>query len=132
MRKTFWLIYLIVALFVTVGLLVLNLHLYHPASAAYARPTLGEDVVPQLHFIGAALRTGAGDEMQGLFPEGYFFNHVLYGLSWIEVGLRSDPHSAQYAEALQEGQWALARLNSSDGLAPFDKELSPAYGVFYV
>ena len=26
--------------------------------------------------------------MQGLFPEGDFFTHVLYGLSWVQVGQR--------------------------------------------
>jgi len=132
MQRSGRLLYLGHALALSVGVLVLNLRLYQPGSAAYARPKLGEDVVSQLHFIGASLKAGSGDEMQGIFPEGFFFSHVLYGLSWVEVGLRSDPQSAQYAEALQEGQWALERLNSSDGLAPFDKELSPAYGVFYV
>lgn len=131
MPKPFRFFYLIAAGLASLSLLVLNVRLYHPGPAAYAQPKLGEDVVPQLHFIGSALRAGAGDEMQGLFPEGYFFNHVIYGLGWVEVGLRSDPHSTQYAEALQEAQWALTQLNSKAGVAPFDTRLTPRYGVFY-
>jgi hypothetical protein len=30
----------------------------------------------------SVLDGGAGDEAQRLSPEGYFFLHVLYGLSW--------------------------------------------------
>lgn len=132
MQRSGWFLYLGVALTLSVGLLVLNLRLYHPGPVAYAQPQLGEDVVPQLHFIGSALRDGSGDAMQGLFPEGYFFNHVIYGLSWVEVGLRSDPHSTQYAEALSEAQWALDQLDTQAGVAPFDTRLQPRDGVFYV
>jgi hypothetical protein len=73
MRKIFGLFYLSGVLLITAGLLILNLRLYQPGSVAYARPKLGEDVVPQLHFIGASLKAGSGDEMQGIFPEGFFF-----------------------------------------------------------
>lgn len=116
---------------VTLGLVMLNLRLYHHPSAAYGPDQLGPDVVPQLHFIGQALRAGAGQDMQSLFPEGYFFTHVLYGLSWVEVGLRSAAAPALYAEALREARWALAQLDSEAGRAPFSPSLTPPYGVFY-
>jgi hypothetical protein len=113
-------------------LLVANLRLYSPGSAAYGPDELGEDVVPQLHFIGQALRRGAGERMQEVFPEGYFFVHVLYGLSRIEAGLRSPSESAVHREAVEEAGWALERIDSGAGRAPFNRDLDPPHGVFYV
>ncbi len=68
------------ALFFTVFLFVQNLHLYGPTSRDYLPPALGADVLPQLNFIGTSLRNGSAEQMQALFPEGYFFSYVLYGL----------------------------------------------------
>jgi hypothetical protein len=84
----------------------------------------------QLTFLRSALDAGAGDEAQQLFPEGYFFLHALYGLSWIELGMR-EPPGAPRATALREARWALARLDSPAGRAPFSAGLTPPYGVFY-
>ena len=132
MQKLFRNLTKFIALVMTIGLLILNLRLYHPGGAAYAQPRLGTDVVPQLRSLSSTLRTGGGDNMQALFPEGYFLTHVLYGLAWVEVGLRVEPTSAVYAEALTEARWALARLESSAGRAPFPATLNPPYGVFYL
>ena len=66
--------------------------------------------------------------MQKLFPEGYFFMHVLYGLSWAELGSR---RRVDLETARSQGQWALTKLSSRQGTAPFDPALRPAYGVFY-
>src|SRR5690606_32578585 len=63
------------------------------------------------------------------FPEGYFFSHVLYGLAWVELGMR-EPAGGR-AEALREARWALARLESAQGREPFDPGLTPSHGVFY-
>src|SRR5262245_7936680 len=63
----------VVATILTLGLLLLNLRLYWPNAAEYGSDTVGADVVPQLHFIGAALREGSGERMQAFFPEGFFF-----------------------------------------------------------
>ncbi len=120
------------AIVTTLGLLVLNLRLYAPGASAYGPNHLGPDVLPQLHFIGQTLRDGTGDDMQSLFPEGYFFSHVLYGLTWVEVGLREPFGSALHSEALTEARWALAQLDSPQGWAVFDPKLDPPYGVFYV
>ncbi|HNT73544.1 MAG TPA: glycosyl hydrolase family 18 protein [Anaerolineae bacterium] len=125
-------LYRLFAALATAILLVLNLRLHVPGSASYGPESLGRDIVPQLRFIGAALRAGAGEQMQGLFPEGYFFAHVLYGLAWVDVGLRVSPEAPLYAQALEESEWALARLDSPKGRAPFSPRLAPPYGVFYV
>lgn len=122
----------IIAAVITVILLALNLRLYAPGSAAYGPDALGKDVVPQLHFLAQSLRAGSGEQMQGLFPEGFFFSHVLYGLSWVEVGLRVQPGSELHAQALAESAWALERLDAKAGRAAFSAALDPPFGVFYV
>src|SRR5688572_21572295 len=94
--------YQLIAGLITLTLFVLNLRLYSAGSVAYGPTQLGSDVVPQLNFIGAALRDGAGEQMQGLFPEGFFFTHVLYGLAWVEVGLRVPVGTVLHARALEE------------------------------
>ena len=120
------------AALLTLVILLLSLRLYIPNSADYAFDRVGPDVLPQLHFIGTALRGGAGEQMQMLFPEGYFFTHALYGLAWVEVGLRQPAGDPLHAQALQEARWALEHLDSPDGKAPFSSTLDPPLGVFYV
>lgn len=83
----------------------------------------------QLAFLRDAMEEGAGERTQQLFPEGYFFLSALYGLTWVELGLREPPESR--AEALAAARWALARLDSPAGRAPFSSNLSPPYGVFH-
>lgn len=110
-------------------LLILNVGLYLPTADAYGTTIIPDSAVPQLRFIGEALRSGAGEDMQGLFPEGYFFSHVLYGLSWVQIGLRADGELRD--QALLEARWALERLDTT-GRLTFSPDLDPPYGVFYV
>lgn len=81
----------------------------------------------QLAFLRAALDDGAATDAQSLFPEGFYFLNVLYGLSWVELGRRG----VAPAEAADEAAWALAQVESEAGRAPFDRDATPAYGVFY-
>ncbi|GAA4251902.1 hypothetical protein GCM10022255_046340 [Dactylosporangium darangshiense] len=81
----------------------------------------------QLAFIRSALDAGAGEQAQGMFPEGYFFLHALYGIAWVDVGR----HATDRAKALREARWALSQLDGPQGTAPFSAELAPRYGVFY-
>ncbi|TCN40522.1 hypothetical protein EV644_106451 [Kribbella orskensis] len=92
------------------------------------RPDPREGAVKQLAFLRAAIDDGADHDAQQLFPEGYFFVNVLYGLTWVQVGLDSP---ARAPEALREANWALQRIQSPDGTAPFDAALTPRYGVFH-
>jgi hypothetical protein len=126
------LIYRAVVTLLAVALLLLNLRFYLPSAADYGPDRIGPDVVPQLMFIGAALRDGAGQRMQALFPEGFFFSHALYGLAWVDVGMRRPAQDALRAQALAEARWALARLDTPAGRAPFSPALDPPLGVFYV
>ncbi|MFJ6949229.1 hypothetical protein ACISU4_32120 [Streptomyces wuyuanensis] len=98
-----------------------------PATAGPDGEPLG--VARQLAFIRAALDEGAGDEAQGLFPEGYFFLHALYGLAEVELGMRRP--AGQRADELRSARWALGRLDSPSGRAPFSADLVPSYGVFH-
>jgi hypothetical protein len=121
-----------VAVALTLVLLLLNLRFYLPSSADYAPDRLGPDVVPQLNFVGAALRDGAGQRMQALFPEGFFFSHALYGLAWVDVGMRRPAQDDLHARALAAARWALGQLDTPSGRAPFSSTLDPPLGVFYV
>lgn len=89
-------------------------------------PTGG--VVRQLTYLRAEIEGGADRAAQKQFPEGYFFLNVLYGLSWVQVGL-DDP--VRSVDATAEVRWALDRLAATDGTAPFAESLQPQYGVFY-
>lgn len=125
-------VYIMLTIALTVGLLWLNLRFYYPRSSDYGVERVGPDVVAQLDYLKGALEDGAGEQMQGLFPEGYFFSYVLYGLSWVEVGLREATGSELHEQALEEARWALERLDSPAGRAAFAPTLDPPHGVFYV
>jgi len=111
----------------SVGSLVGAARLTTPATAGVTGDPPG--VRLQLTFLRDALEHGAGEDAQQLFPEGYFFLSELYGLTWVEVGLRAP--ADQRSTALREARWALARLDTPAGRAPFSADLEPAYGVFY-
>ncbi|MEO3868681.1 hypothetical protein ABGB18_07620 [Nonomuraea sp. B12E4] len=117
----------IVAVLVSVCALVPAVRLVVPATAGPVGEPPG--VERQLAFLRSALDAGAGDEAQGLFPEGYFFLHALYGLAWVELGMRRPP--GERSRALGEARWALARLDAPPGRAPFSRDVVPPYGVFY-
>jgi hypothetical protein len=98
-----------------------------------APATGGQDGEPpgvrrQLTFLRQAIDGGAADQAQQSFPEGYFFLHVLYGLTWVELGQRGQQLRPT---ALREARWALDRLDSPAGRAPFSPDLTPQYGIFY-
>lgn len=89
------------------------------------------DVIAQLNFLKNALQQGAGERMQSMFPEGFFFAHVLYGLTWVNVAIDSPVDEQLHSRAVTEARWALAAMESNTGRAPFVASLSPPYGVFY-
>ncbi|MET7280744.1 hypothetical protein ABZS29_21070 [Kribbella sp. NPDC005582] len=92
------------------------------------RPDAEVGAVKQLHFLRAAIEDGADHQAQGLFPEGYFFLNVLYGLTWVQVATARPEYEA---EAVREARWSLDRLQSTDGTAPFTRHLDPPYGIFH-
>ncbi|MEV5410069.1 hypothetical protein AB0K60_14695 [Thermopolyspora sp. NPDC052614] len=117
----------LIAVVVSVCALAGAARLVLPATAVVTGEPPG--VRRQLAFLRAELDRGAGEAAQRLFPEGYFFLHALYGLSWVELGMRGT--QAERPQALRAARWALARLESPAGRAPFSADLRPSYGVFY-
>ncbi|WP_236700479.1 hypothetical protein [Allosalinactinospora lopnorensis] len=101
---------------------------YTPSPLQRSGAEVAADALPRLAFLRAELETGAGERMQRLFPEGYFFTHALYGLSWVNVG---SVEPGQRGRALSEARWALERLESAEGTAPFPADADPPYGVFH-
>lgn len=93
--------------------------------------TVSPEVIAQLRFVRQTLDEGAATEMQSLFPEGYFFHYVLYGLAWVNVGLQTPPDGPTRQEALAEARWALSHLDEPAGTAVFSPTLDPPYGMFY-
>lgn len=117
----------LVAVLVSICALLGAVRLVVPATAGTdGEPPGGRQ---QLAFLREALDDGAGGEAQGMFPEGYFFLHALYGLSWVEIGMREPV--GERSTALREARWALGRLDSPSGRAPFSPSLTPPYGVFH-
>ena len=90
-----------------------------------------DDATPvrdSLTFLRGRLDTGAGEDAQQLFPEGYYFAHALYGLAWTDLAAAGH---ADVAAARREARWALDRLESPAGRQPFSASLRPSYGIFY-
>jgi hypothetical protein len=116
----------LVAVAVSLCALVGAIRLVAPATAGDAA-----GVRRQLAFLRDAIDGGAATDAQALYPEGYFFMHVLYGLTWVELGMRGKP--GDRGPALREARWAFAQLDSPAGRAPFSEGegLNPSYGVFY-
>lgn len=90
-------------------------------------------VIKQLNFLEHELKLNdLGVEMQKLFPEGFFFANVLYGLTWSELALSYDLDSVQYDKAFEESQYAFQQIDSDFGRSIFSAEMAPAYGAFYI
>lgn len=114
--------------FLAVVLLWLNAKLYLPPVAEEDRGKVPRTAEAHLSWLRGELDDGSGEEMQRLFPEGYFFSYGLYGLAWVEIGLRSEEH---VDEAIREARWALEKIESVAGRAPFPANLPPGHGMFF-
>ncbi|MBH0777849.1 hypothetical protein [Nocardia bovistercoris] len=122
LRHFFRAMYVVVAVLLAVALFV-------PQVRMYRQEQSHTEIVAQLRFLRERLDSGLGGEMQSMFPEGYVFSHVLYGLAWTDVAREQANYRDQ---AVREARWALQRLDSPSGRAVFDARSRPAYGVFYV
>ncbi|CAM3625918.1 hypothetical protein NORO109296_00455 [Nocardiopsis rhodophaea] len=118
----------ILAMVATAVVTLSTVRSYTSSPLSQSGPEVAADALPRLRFLRSELESGAGERMQALFPEGFFFTHVLHGLSWINVGTLDADHRD---EALREARWSLSRLESPAGTGPFPADAAPAYGVFY-
>lgn len=114
----------VLAAFLTLVAVLGTVRLVAPATSADGEPP---GVRQQLTFLRERLDGGADTDAQALFPEGYFFLNALYGLTWVDLGRRG----IEPERAADEAAWALARMESPAGRAPFDPSASPPYGVFH-
>ncbi len=114
-------------------LIYLNIKLYYtPDIQEYNQQHYNADVIRQLHFIQSELhQKNAGDAMQQLYPEGYFFSHVLYGLAISEMPPLFYKHNSFRIDANDEIAYVLHCLESDKGTQIFPKDMHPAYGIFY-
>ncbi len=114
-------------------LLYTNIRLgYSPDYESTDYGIVNKDVIHQLYFLKQELHQNqAGEKMQQLYPEGFLFIHALYALTWYDAVKGVKPQSPYYKEALQEMDWVLGRIQSSDGKAIFNEYLEIEYGAFY-
>ena len=101
---------------------------YTPSPLERSAAESAEAAVPHLRYLGAALRDGAGADMQVLFPEGFVFSHALYGLAWMNTAELEPKHAEQ---ARDRARWALEQMESPQGRAPFPEGAAPESGVFH-
>jgi hypothetical protein len=96
--------------------------------------TINEDELAQLNFLENALhQRAAGEEMQAIFPEGFFFVNVLYGLAYADFVEKSgiSPQSELGKKAEKEITWAIGEINSEAGVVNFLDKLPLENGAFY-
>jgi hypothetical protein len=89
------------------------------------------DALPRLQFLRRSLDDGTAERMQQLFPEGYLFTNLLYGIAGIDVAERLPSDDPNRANAVRESRRAASAADSTTGRAPFTRSLDPPYGVFY-
>ncbi|WP_324676189.1 hypothetical protein [Hymenobacter sp. GOD-10R] len=115
-----------------IGLLYLNCKLYYqPRITEVVGRPLNQELVQQLYFLKERLHQGAAADMQEVYPEGFVYANVLYGLTWIELASGVAPTTPLHQEALSESAWAIKAINSPQGRMPFDEDLPLPYGAYY-
>lgn len=133
MKKTHAVVrYALITLLAVLSFFVIRINLLlHTSNQAVVEKKA--DIICQLSFLENELKTkDLGERMQDLFPEGFVFINALYGLSWCELAINSNP-SDQFIKdkALREALFAYQTLDSQEAKWTFDKEIDPEYGIFY-
>ncbi|MBL7817824.1 MAG: hypothetical protein JNL70_22640 [Saprospiraceae bacterium] len=105
---------------------------YSPNYKQEENSTYNTDVLSQLrHLKDEVHNKNAGIRMQQLFPEGFVFTNVLYGLAWADFAELIKPNHPLFQEANEEIKWSIAEINSEQGKAIFSDNLPLKYGAFY-
>lgn len=108
--------------------LFFNLRLYWPSPLADHNETIPPQIVAQLTANRSAIEAGCPQQMQELFPEGFYFSWLFHGMTWVELAFRDESHTEQ---AIRQGMDCLTQLNSPQGRAAFPPHLPPDHGMFY-
>ena len=115
-------------LLLALAIVFFNLRLYWPSPLSAQRSALPPDLIAQLAASREAFAGDTPEQMQGLFPEGYYFCYAFYGLTWAEAAMRDNSLTAQ---AIDEIRWCLDKLESPAGKEAFSPNLPPDHGMFY-
>lgn len=111
---------------------VINTRLYHsPKFEVIDGDTVNTEILAQLRGLRESAEKGADLKMQEIFPEGYMFFNVLYGLSWCELIVNVDKQSGLYREGFEELDRLSKNVMSKNGYAVFDTSLPLKFGAFY-
>lgn len=119
----------------TIGILLfyVTIKIYSvPIFSKVENDVVNVSVLQQLNYLNAALKNGAADQMQKIYPEGYFFTHVLYGLSWCDFLAPVSHQSKLYKEGISEITATLQQLELPQSKTIFNPNLPLQYGAFYV
>lgn len=74
-----------------------------------------------------------GEKMQNIYPEGYFFSHVLCGLTMTDIHpIYFGEYNHNFGDSIPFGiDYILECLHSEKGTQIFPEDLKPKYGIFY-
>lgn len=122
----------IILLLIISLVIYLNYGLYYsPRFAVVEKDEVNIDLLAQLRYLKVKMHTGAPDDMQRYFPEGFVFMHALYGLSWCEFLKYVNKDSELFKEGHNEIQFSYNEINSEKGRSTFEEKLLLPYGAFY-
>ena len=125
--------FIIVLSLFSVGTVYINIKQYYQSTFVTKNESVyNQDVYKQLQFLKEALRNGAGEDMQNIFPEGFIFINALYGLSWSEVISNLPDTSSVYKEGIEELTWVIEQTQAPEARLIFDESLPLKYGAFYM
>ena len=110
------------------AVLFFNCRLYWPSPLAQNTNTVPGSLRQQLNANAKVLTSSAPRRMQQIFPEGFYFCHVLHGLTWVEAAQRD---ASLIQEAISNAKVAYENLDSQEGRDAFPSDLPPDHGAFY-
>jgi len=110
------------------AVLFFNCRLYWPSPLAQSTNQVPGALRQQLNANAKVLTSSAPRRMQQIFPEGFYFCHVLHGLTWIEAAQRD---ASLTQEAINNAKLAFESLDSQECRDTFPSDLPPDHGAFY-
>jgi hypothetical protein len=122
----------IILLPILIVLLVVNFQLHQtPSTQNIGKQSTNKEVLAQLKYLKTQLKAGAGEQMQSIFPEGFIFINVLYGLTWADWLNTIPDSSILFHQGITEISWTLEQLSSEQAKSIFPQDLPLEYGAFY-
>lgn len=128
MKLIKYFIFFLIALF-SIFLIWINCQLH---TENFDKNERKNDIICQLNFIEKELKeNNLGERMQRIYPEGYIFSNVLYGLAWSEIGI-IDTNYLIKQRAIKEALFAYNQINLPSSISHFDSTLVPKNGIFFL